>query len=130
MKISHRQMLVVLRIIHCLGAFFGSLVFMYKLIIQRSIPYIICYSCYVPVTFAVLYLLFARQRPTIRFAYGIFYAMSFVTLLFLLSYIYESMTVVSEMTNELTEHIEQDKVPEGYITVMVTYSKLVHIVNL
>jgi predicted ferric reductase len=125
MKISHRQLHLILRIIYCLGAFFGVLVFIYELFIQRSISYSICYICYLIVNAAILYLLFARTRPNSRFAYGTFYAMCFVTVLFFLSYIYESATLVSKMKTELIDHIEHNKEVTPPIRVMIKLSKLV-----
>jgi len=125
MKISHRHILFILRILHCLGIFFGAFVFIYELFVQRSIPQSICYACYLPVTTAILYLLFARKRPTRKFAYGTIYAMTFVTVLFFLSYIYESVTLVSQMTNELIGHIEQNKDINPSMIVMIKISKLV-----
>jgi len=125
MKISHRQIRLFLRILYCLGAFFGIFVFIYELFIQHSILYTICYLCYLIVTGAVLYLLFARKRPNSRFAYGTFYALCFVTVLFFLSYIYESVTIVSDMTNELIGHIEENKELNPPIIVMIKLSKLV-----
>jgi bacteriorhodopsin len=125
MKISHRQIRLILRILHCHGAFFGIFVFIYELFIQHSKSYTICYICYLIVTGTVLYLLFARKRPNSQFAYGTFYAMCFVTVLFFLSYIYESATIVSGMTNELIGHIEQNKELNPSIVVMIKLSKLV-----
>jgi predicted PurR-regulated permease PerM len=130
MKISHRQIRLILRILYCLGAFFGSFVFIYEIFIRRSITYSICYASYFLVTAAILYLLFARKRPTRRFAYGTFYAMCFVTVLFFLSYIYESATMVSDMTNELIDHIEHDKEINPFMIPMITISKLVYIIYL
>ncbi len=125
MKISHRQIRLLLRILYCLGAFFGVFVFIYELFIQRSRLYTICYLCYLIVTGAILYLLFTRKQPSRRFAYGIFYAMCFVTILFFISYIYESVTIVSDITNELIDHIEKNKELNPSIIVMIKLSKLV-----
>ncbi len=128
MKISHRQIRLFLRILHCLGAFIGVFVFIYELFIQRSRLYTICYICYLLVNGAVLYLLFVPKRPISRFAYGTFYAMCFVTVLFFLSYIYESATLVSHMRNELIGHIEENKELNPPILVIIKLSKLVEII--
>ena len=125
MKLSHRQIRLILRILYSLGAFFGLFVFIYELFIQRTITYSICYACYLVVTVGILYLLFARKRPSRRFGYGAFYAMCFVTVLFFLSYIYESVTIYSDMKNELINHIEHNKEINPFITGMITISKLV-----
>jgi hypothetical protein len=127
MKISHRQLRFILQIVYSLGAFLGLFVFIYELSIQHSIPYTICYICYLIVTAGILYLLFARKRPSNRFAYGTFYAMCFVTVLFFLSYIYESATIVSRMTRDLIDHIEEDKDLNPPIHVLIKLSKLVSI---
>ena len=127
MKLSHQYARLTLRILHCLGAIFGSFALLYELFIQHKISYSICYAFYLLVTGAILYLLFARKRPNRRFAYGTFCAMSFVTLLFFLIDVYESVTVVSEMINELVGHIEQNKEINPSIIVMVKISKLVFI---
>jgi hypothetical protein len=74
---------------------------------------------------AILYLLFARKRPNSRFAYGAFYAMCFVIVLFFVGYIYESATIVSRMTRELVEHIEENKDLSPPIRVLVKLSKFV-----
>ena len=125
MKISHRQLRLILRILFSLGVFFGSFVFIYELVFQGSITYTICYITYLAVAGAILYLLFARKRPSSRFAYGTFYAMCFVTVLFFLSYIYEFATLVTKMTNELIGHIEENKDINGPMRVLIKLSKLV-----
>jgi len=125
MKISRRQLRLVLRILFCLGLFFGFIVFIYELTIEQRILYIICYICYFIATTAVLYLLFARQRPSRYFAYGTFYGMCFVTVLFFVTYIHNSATVVSKMTNQLIDQIEHHKETSGPIVVMVRLSKFV-----
>ncbi len=125
MKISHRQLRFILRIVYSLGAFFGLFVFIYELLIQHSIIYTICYICYLIVNTAILYLLFARKQSSSRFAYGTFYAMCFVIVLFFVSYIYESATIVSRMTRDLIEHIEEYKDLNPSIHVLIKLSKLV-----
>jgi hypothetical protein len=54
--------------------------------------------------------------------------MCFVTVLFFLSYIYESATLVSHMRNELIGHIEQNKELNPPILVIIKLSKLVEII--
>lgn len=125
MKISHRQLRLILRILFCLGLFFGFIVFIYEVFFQRNILYIICYNCYFIVTAAVLYLLFARKRPSHRFAYATFYGMCFLTVLFFVSYIYDSATVVSKMTSQLIDQIENHNEITGPIVVLVRLSKSV-----
>ena len=125
MKISHRQLRLILRILYCVGVFLGFFVFIYDLVFQRNILYTICYICYFVVTGAILYLLFARKRPSSRFAYGAFYGMCFVTVLFFLSYIYESVTTVSRMNKQLIDHIENNNDINQPMAVLIRISKLV-----
>lgn len=125
MNISHRQILLILRILHCLGVFFGVLVFLYECFIQHSKLYTISYICYFIVTGAILYLLFARKRPSSQFAYGTFYAMCFVTLLFFLSYIYQSVTILSDMTYQLIDHIEQNQDLNPSIATLIKLTELI-----
>jgi hypothetical protein len=54
--------------------------------------------------------------------------MCFVTVLFFLSYIYESATLVSHMRNELIGHIEENKELNPPILVIIKLSKLVEII--
>ncbi|CAF1193054.1 unnamed protein product [Rotaria sordida] len=129
MKISHQLIRLILRILHCLGAFFGLFVFIYELFIQRSILYTICYACYLLSTGTILYLLFTRKRPNRRFAYGTFFGMIFVTILFVLSDIYESITIVSQITKELIDHIEQNKDISPSIKAIIEVSKCCSINN-
>ncbi|CAF2469475.1 unnamed protein product [Rotaria sp. Silwood2] len=123
MKFSHQLIRSILRILHCLGAFFGLFVFIYELFIQRNILYSICYACYLISTGAIIYLLFARKRPNSRFAYGAFFSMIFVTVLFFLSDIYESVTIVSQITKELIGHIEQNKDISPSVKAIIEVSK-------
>ena len=125
MKISHRQLRLILRIIFTLGLCLGFLVFIYDLVFQRSMIYTLCYIAYLAAGGSVLYLLFARKRPSNRFAYGAFFGMCFVTVLFFLGYIYESATLVSKMTRNLIEHIEEGKVINSHTNVLIKLSKWV-----
>ena len=128
MKFSHRQLRLILRILHSLGLFFGIFVFIYEVSIQHNIIQSFCYICYFLVTAAVLYLLFARKQPGRRVAYMIFYAMSFVTVLFFLSYIYTSVTTVSDMTNEVIDYIDHKKPMKRPTIELIRASKLVDII--
>ena len=127
MKISHRQLRLILRIVFCLGAFLALFTFIYELAINRSILFTICYICYLPVNGAILYLLFTRKRPGRRFAYGTFYALCFVTVLFFLGYIHQSVTLVSQMTNDLINHIKGNTDINAAGSVLIKLSKLVSI---
>lgn len=125
MNISHRQLRLILRILHCLGAFLGIFVLIYECYFQHSKFYTLSYVCYFIVTGAILYLLFARQRPNYKFAYGTFYAMCFVTVLFLICYIHQAVTMVSDMTNQLINHIEQNQDLNPFIVMLIQHTELV-----
>ncbi|UJR30878.1 hypothetical protein I4U23_018390 [Adineta vaga] len=83
---------------------------------------IICYFCYLLVTSATLYLLFYRQRPNRKFAYITFYAMTCVTMMFFITYIYESVTLVSGMKTNLIEHIEENKAANPTLIAVIKMS--------
>lgn len=124
MKISHRELRLFLRIFFCIGLFFGVIAFIYAVFLQRILN-IICYICYLIATGAVLFLLFARKRPSHRFAYGTFYGMCFMSVLFFVSYIYDSATVVSKITNELVDVIENESDPTRAIESIVRNNRFV-----
>lgn len=125
MKISHRQLRLILRILFSVGIVLGILVFIYELVYQRSVTYTVCYITYLAAGGSVLYLLYARKRPASRWAYGTFFAMCFVTVLFFLSYIYEIVTIVPKMTKDLIEHIEGNTGVNTPIHVLIRLSKFV-----
>ncbi|CAF3576519.1 unnamed protein product [Rotaria socialis] len=123
MKLSHELIRLILRITYGLGAFFGLLVFSFELFIQRNMLNAIFQAFYLIACGAILYLLFARKQPNKLFSYGIFYAMSFVIVLFLFSDIYELITIVSKMKNELISHIEENKELNPSIKAIIEISK-------
>ena len=128
-KLSHRQIRLILRIVYPLGGFFGALVLIYELVVQRNILYLICYVLYLPVLGAVLYLLFARRRVSNRFAYIVFYAMCCTTVVFFLSNVFEIATTVSKMTRELVQHIEFNEKVKPSLSTIITISKSVSEMN-
>lgn len=125
MKISHRQLRLILRILFIIGIVLGSLVFIYELFYQHSVSYTLSYITYFAAGGCVLYLVYARKRLASRWTYGIFLAMCFVTVLFFLSYIYEIATIVSKMTKDLIEHIEGHGEVNAPIHVLIKLSKFV-----
>lgn len=123
--ISHKLVRLILRIIHCIGVFFGSLIFIYEVFIQHNVLNSIFYAFYLIVNGLILYILFARKRPKKQIAYGAFCAMICIIVLFIFIDIYESITIVSKITKEMINHIEDDKEINPSVKVIIEFSKLV-----
>jgi hypothetical protein len=125
MRNSHKKLRLFLRIIYCFSIWSIIYVFIYELFIARHIFHTIFNLIHVVVIASILYILFARRSPSIRFVYGSFYGMCIDSVLRLLINLYETWTIKAAITHDLIEHIEKHRSAGIYLRTMISLNKYV-----